>query len=94
MRVRAQAQPAVLSDPLERVRRRSGLLRRIHLPDGHGPDNLCRSILPILEALPTTLRRSLTWDQGTEMARHDQLAHLFDDGIYFAYPASPWLRGS
>ena len=44
--------------------------------------------------LPDTLRQSLTWDQGTEMAQHAWL-HL-DTGlhIYFSDPQSPWQRGS
>lgn len=75
------------------VERRSGLLRLVHLPDGHGPDRLCQAIAPVLDALPAPARQTLTWDQGTEMARHDQLAGFFADGIFFAYPASPWLRG-
>ena len=36
----------------------------------------------------------LTWDRGAEMARHDLLTELFAEGIYFAPPASPWLRGT
>jgi IS30 family transposase len=75
------------------VERRTGLLRLVYLPDGHGPDKLCRAIAPVLDALPPSARRTLTWDQGTEMARHDRLAEYFDDGIFFAYPASPWMRG-
>jgi IS30 family transposase len=34
----------------------------------------------------------LTWDQGSEMAYHDRLAGRFGEGIYFAHPASPWMR--
>ena len=75
------------------VERRTGLLRLVHLPDGHGPDKLCRAITPVLDALPASARRTLTWDQGTEMAHHNRLADYFGDGIFFAYPASPWLRG-
>ena len=46
-------------------------------------------------ALPAQLRRTLTWDQGSEMAQHDQLATLLGEGIFFAHPASPVpLRGS
>jgi transposase, IS30 family len=76
------------------VERRSGLLRLIHLPDGHSPERLCTAISTGLEALPEPARRTLTWDQGTEMARHDRIAPYFADGIFFAYPASPWQRGS
>jgi IS30 family transposase len=48
----------------------------------------------VLEQLPPHARLTLTWDQGCEMARHDLLARFFADGIYFAHPASPWLRGT
>jgi len=37
-------------------------------------------------------RRTLTWDQGSEMACHDQVAEVFVDGVFFAYPARPWER--
>ena len=39
-------------------------------------------------------RQTLTWDQGSEMACHDLLAEFFTDGIFFAHPGSPWLRGT
>ena len=42
--------------------------------------------------LPADVRRTLTWDQGSEMACHDQLAELFADGVFFAYPGRPWER--
>ncbi|WP_433782183.1 IS30 family transposase [Actinomycetospora sp. CA-101289] len=76
------------------VERRTGLVRLVALPDGHSPERLCAAITPVLEALPESARRTLTWDQGSEMARHDRIAPFFSDGVFFAYPASPWLRGS
>lgn len=39
-------------------------------------------------------RRTLTWDQGSEMAQHDVLAEHFEDGVFFADPGSPWQRGT
>ena len=42
--------------------------------------------------LPAEARRTLTWDQGSEMACHDQIADLFIDGVFFAYPGRPWER--
>src|SRR4051794_33225558 len=52
------------------------------------------AMLPVLTGLPALARRTLTWDQGSEMACHHLLAEYFADGIYFAPPASPWLRGT
>jgi len=44
--------------------------------------------------LPAELRKSLTWDRGTEMARHAQFSLETDVSVYFCDPRSPWQRGS
>ena len=76
------------------VDRRSRYVRLVHLPDGHSAER-CRSALePVLASLPAPARLTLTWDQGSEMAHHDRLAELFTEGIFFAHPGSPWLRGT
>jgi IS30 family transposase len=44
--------------------------------------------------LPVELRRSLTWDRGSEMAAHKQFTVASDVQVYFCDPRSPWQRGS
>ena len=76
------------------VDRRTGYLRLVHLPDGHSAEQLRVAMLPVLTGLPPLARQTLTWDQGSEMAYHHLLEQYFADGIFFAPPASPWLRGT
>ena len=76
------------------VDRRTGYLQLVHLPDGHVAEQLRVAMLPILTELPTIARQTLTWDQGSDMACHHLLDEYFADGIFFAPPASPWLRGT
>ncbi|PZR67318.1 MAG: IS30 family transposase [Solirubrobacterales bacterium] len=61
---------------------------------GHGAEAVRDAIAEAIVTLPEQLRRSLTWDQGTEMAQHAQLR--IDPGlpVYFCDPHSPWQRGS
>ncbi|XAW58100.1 IS30 family transposase [Blastococcus sp. HT6-4] len=47
-----------------------------------------------LSDVTSLARQTLTWDQGSEMAYHHLLEEYFADGILFAPPASPWLRGT
>jgi IS30 family transposase len=61
---------------------------------GHGAEAVRDAIASTITTLPEQLRRSLTWDQGTEMAQHAQLR--IDTGlqIYFCDPQSPWQRAT
>ena len=61
---------------------------------GHGAEAVRDAIAAAIIKLPQQLRRSLTWDQGSEMAQHAQLR--IDTGlpVYFCDPRSPWQRGS
>jgi IS30 family transposase len=61
---------------------------------GHGAEAVRDEIARVIAMLPDQLRRSLTWDQGAEMAQHAQLR--IDTGleIYFCDPHSPWQRGT
>jgi IS30 family transposase len=76
------------------VDRASRYLRLVHLPDGHGAEKLRTALAAVLDKLPDAARWTLTWDQGSEMAQHDLIARHFRDGVFFAPPASPWLRGT
>ena len=61
---------------------------------GHGAEAVRDAIATSIATLPDQLRRSLTWDQGAEMAQHAQLR--IDTGleIFFCDPHSPWQRGT
>jgi IS30 family transposase len=61
---------------------------------GHGAEAVRDAIADAIVTLPEQLRRSLTWDQGAEMAEHAQLR--IDTGlpVYFCDPQSPWQRGT
>ena len=61
---------------------------------GHGAEAVRDEIARVIATLPEQLRRSLTWDQGAEMAQHAQLR--IDTGleVYFCDPHSPWQRGT
>ena len=61
---------------------------------GHGAEAVRDAIAASITTLPEQLRRSLTWDQGAEMARHAELRIDADLDIYFCDPQSPWQRGT
>ena len=61
---------------------------------GHGAEAVRDAIAAKIAALPQQLGKSLTWDQGAEMAQHAQLRIDTGLAIYFCDPRSPWQRGS
>jgi len=61
---------------------------------GHGAEAVRDAIASSIVTLPEQLRRSLTWDQGAEMAQHAQLRVDTGLPIYFCDPRSPWQRGT
>jgi IS30 family transposase len=61
---------------------------------GHGADAVCDAITQTIITLPEQLRRSLTWDQGAEMAQHARLQIDAGIQVYFCDPHSPWQRGT
>jgi IS30 family transposase len=61
---------------------------------GHGAEAVCDAITRTIITLPEQLRRSLTWDQGAEMAQHARLKVDAGIQVYFCDPHSPWQRGT
>lgn len=61
---------------------------------GHGAEAVRDAIASTIATLPEQLRRSLTWDQGAEMAQHVRLTLDTGLDIYFCDPQSPWQRGT
>jgi IS30 family transposase len=76
------------------VERKSRLLRLVHLPGGHRSEYLVAALTEAMTGVDPGKLLTLTWDQGSEMARHDQVAKLFSQGVFFADPGCPWMRGT
>ena len=76
------------------VERTTRYLVLLHLPDGHGTEHVRDALVDAVSAMPARVRRSLTWDQGIEMGRHDEFTRATDVPVYFCDPHSPWQRGS
>jgi IS30 family transposase len=76
------------------VERVTGYTLLLHLPDGHGAEQVTAAITEAMTALPVKLRKTLTWDQGKELSRHKQIAEITGLKVYFCDPHSPWQRAT
>ena len=76
------------------VERKSRFVMLVGLPDGHTADVVADALADAITSLPSQLRRSLTWDQGKEMAGHARFSVATGVPVYFCDPHSPWQRGS
>jgi IS30 family transposase len=74
------------------VDQRTGFLTLLHLPGDHRAETVRDAIIDAVHALPDTMRRSLTWDQGNELAHHAEITSATDLPVYFCDPHSPWQR--
>jgi len=76
------------------VERTTRLVLLLHLPNGHGADEVNAAMAAKILELPAALRRSITWDQGKELAHHRQFSIATGIKIYFCDPHAPWQRGT
>ena len=76
------------------VERASRYLTLVALPDGYKAEQVRPALAAAVARLPEQLRRSLTWDQGKEMAEHTKFTVDTGVQVYFCDPRSPWQRGS
>jgi transposase, IS30 family len=76
------------------VERSSRYVVLLHLPHGRTADRVRVALTRQLSSLPAELRRTLTWDQGKEMAEHVRFTIDTNIGVFFCDPHSPWQRGS
>jgi IS30 family transposase len=75
------------------VERHSRFVMLIRVPSRDTAE-VVRALSKHVRKLPATLRRSLTWDRGLEMAKHKDFTVATDVKVYFCDPQSPWQRGS
>ncbi len=75
------------------VERQTRMVRLLHLPQRDG-DTLHDALSARMAGLPPVLLRSITWDQGTEMARHLTITRSLGAPVYFCDSHSPRQRGS
>jgi IS30 family transposase len=76
------------------VERATRYVMLVHLPHGRSAEQVRDALIDTVQTLPAHLWRSLTWDQGGEMADHAGFTTVTDIPVYFCDPHSPWQRGS
>jgi IS30 family transposase len=76
------------------VERSTRFVMLVALPGGHKADLVADALAAKITTLPAALTRTLTWDQGHEMAEHLRFTQATGIEVYFCDPKSPWQRGS
>jgi transposase, IS30 family len=76
------------------VERHSGYLTLLHLPEGFTAEKVAGAVVEQMSALPDWFAKTLTWDRGSEMARHAEITARTGIAVYFADPHSPQQRPS
>lgn len=76
------------------VERSTRYLILLHLPQGRSAETVRIALTEMVRSLPAHLIRSLTWDQGSELAAHHAFTSATSIPVYFCDPGKPWQRGS
>jgi IS30 family transposase len=76
------------------VERSTRFVLLLHLPQDHGALSVETAMRKAIKKLPDELARSITWDQGNELANHANFTVATGVPVYFCDPHSPWQRGS
>jgi IS30 family transposase len=66
----------------------------LHLPDNHTAESVAAAMIEAMAELPDHLRRSITWDRGSEMAKWKDIELQLKSPVFFCDPHSPWQRGT
>jgi IS30 family transposase len=76
------------------VERSTRFTMLLHLPIDHSAETVATAMIEAMRELPEALRRSITWDRGSEMANWREIHLKLDTPVYFCNPHSPWQRGT
>ena len=85
------ARPSAVATLVDRATRYAMV---VALPDGNKADAVARALIDHMGRLPADLRRSLTWDRGSEMAQHSVITTALALPVFFCDPHHPWQRGT
>jgi IS30 family transposase len=66
----------------------------LHLPQSHDAGTVAEAMIREMRHLPEHLRRSITWDRGSELAAYPRVELALDTRLFFCDPHSPWQRGT
>lgn len=76
------------------VERSTRFVILLHLPVGHDAEAVATAMISAMNRLPEHLRRTITWDRGSELAQYERIQMELGTTVYFCNPHHPWQRGS
>lgn len=66
----------------------------LHLPEDHTAETVATAMIAAMKDLPADLRRTITWDRGSELADYRRITSELNAPVFFCDPHSPWQRGT